>query len=116
MFEHVVRKGGLKESETRYAQVQVDGCLLYTTSVSLHEPPPRAPLVSISCCRWFFQQLIVGVDYLHRMVRLGDTKSSMMMAATPHQSKESGNASKETRNVSKANGNASSPIVAGSGQ
>lgn len=33
MFEHVVRKGGLKESEAR----------------------------------WFFQQLIVGVDYLHRM-------------------------------------------------
>ena len=35
MFEYVVRKGGLKESEAR----------------------------------WFFQQLIVGVDYLHRMVR-----------------------------------------------
>ena len=34
MFEHVVRKGGLKESEAR----------------------------------WFFQQLIVGVDYVHRMV------------------------------------------------
>ena len=34
MFEYVVRKGGLKESEAR----------------------------------WFFQQLIVGVDYLHRMV------------------------------------------------
>jgi serine/threonine-protein kinase SRK2 len=33
MFEHVVRKGGLKESEAR----------------------------------WFFQQLIVGVDYVHRM-------------------------------------------------
>ena len=36
MFEHVVRKGGLKESEAR----------------------------------WFFQQLIVGVDYVHRMVSL----------------------------------------------
>lgn len=35
MFEHVVRKGGLKESEAR----------------------------------WFFQQLLVGVDYVHRMVR-----------------------------------------------
>jgi hypothetical protein len=35
MFEYVVRKGGLKESEAR----------------------------------WFFQQLIIGVDYLHRMVR-----------------------------------------------
>lgn len=35
MFEHVVKKGGLKESEAR----------------------------------WFFQQLIVGVDYIHRMVR-----------------------------------------------
>ena len=34
MFEHVVRKGGLKESEAR----------------------------------WFFQQLIVGVDYVHKMV------------------------------------------------
>ena len=34
MFEHVVKKGGLKESEAR----------------------------------WFFQQLIVGVDYIHRMV------------------------------------------------
>ena len=34
MFEHVVRKGGLKESEAR----------------------------------WFFQQLLVGVDYVHRMV------------------------------------------------
>jgi serine/threonine-protein kinase SRK2 len=34
MFEYVVRKGGLKESEAR----------------------------------WFFQQLIIGVDYLHRMV------------------------------------------------
>ncbi|EIE22391.1 sulfur stress regulator [Coccomyxa subellipsoidea C-169] len=33
MFEYVVRKGGLKESEAR----------------------------------WFFQQLIIGVDYLHRM-------------------------------------------------
>lgn len=33
MFEHVVKKGGLRESEAR----------------------------------WFFQQLIVGVDYLHRM-------------------------------------------------
>ncbi|KAL0053253.1 hypothetical protein WJX82_003327 [Trebouxia sp. C0006] len=33
MFEHVVRKGGLKESEAR----------------------------------WFFQQLLVGVDYVHRM-------------------------------------------------
>ncbi len=37
MFEHVVRKGGLKESEAR----------------------------------WFFQQLIVGVDYVHKMVRTG---------------------------------------------
>ena len=37
MFEHVVRKGGLKESEAR----------------------------------WFFQQLIVGVDYVHRMVSCG---------------------------------------------
>ena len=37
MFEHVVRKGGLKESEAR----------------------------------WFFQQLIVGVDYVHRMVSTG---------------------------------------------
>jgi serine/threonine protein kinase len=36
MFEHVVRKGGLKESEAR----------------------------------WFFQQLIVGVDYVHKMVGL----------------------------------------------
>ena len=36
MFEHVVRKGGLKESEAR----------------------------------WFFQQLLVGVDYVHRMVCL----------------------------------------------
>jgi len=36
MFEHVVRKGGLKESEAR----------------------------------WFFQQLLVGVDYVHRMVRM----------------------------------------------
>ena len=35
MFEYVVRKGGLKESEAR----------------------------------WFFQQLIIGVDYLHRMVQ-----------------------------------------------
>lgn len=39
MFEHVVRKGGLKESEAR----------------------------------WFFQQLIVGVDYVHKMVRYGCT-------------------------------------------
>jgi serine/threonine protein kinase len=35
MFEYVVRKGGLRESEAR----------------------------------WFFQQLIVAVDYIHRMVR-----------------------------------------------
>ena len=34
-FEHVVRTGGLTESEAR----------------------------------WFFQQLLVGVDYVHRMVR-----------------------------------------------
>ena len=34
MFEYVVRKGGLRESEAR----------------------------------WFFQQLIVAVDYIHRMV------------------------------------------------
>jgi hypothetical protein len=37
MFEYVVRKGGLRESEAR----------------------------------WFFQQLIVAVDYIHRMVRNG---------------------------------------------
>jgi len=36
LFECVVRKGGLRESEAR----------------------------------WFFQQLIVAVDYIHRMVRL----------------------------------------------
>lgn len=35
MFEYVVRKGGLRESEAR----------------------------------WFFQQLIVATDYIHRMVR-----------------------------------------------
>ncbi len=40
MFEHVVRKGGLKESEAR----------------------------------WFFQQLLVGVDYVHRMVSCGHQK------------------------------------------
>ena len=40
MFEHVVRKGGLKENEAR----------------------------------WFFQQLIVGVDYVHKMVRDGRTR------------------------------------------
>ena len=39
MFEYVVRKGGLKESEAR----------------------------------WFFQQLIIGVDYLHRMVQCQST-------------------------------------------
>ena len=39
MFEYVVRKGGLRESEAR----------------------------------WFFQQLIVAVDYIHRMVRGGCT-------------------------------------------
>ena len=44
MFEYVVRKGGLKESEAR----------------------------------WFFQQLIIGVDYLHRMVR------PCMQAAAPY--------------------------------
>ena len=36
MFEYVVRKGGLRESEAR----------------------------------WFFQQLIVATDYIHRMVRI----------------------------------------------
>jgi serine/threonine protein kinase len=36
MFEHVVKKNGLREDEAR----------------------------------WFFQQLIVGLDYCHRMVRL----------------------------------------------
>ncbi len=43
MFEHVVRKGGLKESEAR----------------------------------WFFQQLIVGVDYVHRMVSSGSQGSPL---------------------------------------
>ena len=43
MFEHVVRKGGLKESEAR----------------------------------WFFQQLIVGVDYVHRMVRVGSRAAGL---------------------------------------
>lgn len=43
MFEHVVRKGGLKESEAR----------------------------------WFFQQLIVGVDYVHRMVSSGSQGSRL---------------------------------------
>ena len=43
MFEHVVKKGGLKESEAR----------------------------------WFFQQLIVGVDYIHRMVRLSGSESPL---------------------------------------
>lgn len=55
MFEYVVRKGGLKESEAR----------------------------------WFFQQLIVGVDYLHRMVRAarsrgrGGARRSGRAAARP---------------------------------
>lgn len=40
MFEHVVRKGGLRENEAR----------------------------------WFFQQLIVAVDYIHRMVRFGSCR------------------------------------------
>ena len=44
MFEHVVRKGGLKESEAR----------------------------------WFFQQLIVGVDYVHKMVGLLSARSQFM--------------------------------------
>lgn len=42
MFEYVVRKGGLRESEAR----------------------------------WFFQQLIVAVDYIHRMVRTADRAGS----------------------------------------
>jgi len=50
MFEHVVRKGGLKESEAR----------------------------------WFFQQLLVGVDYVHRMVsfrhRKVDTNSRQQLS------------------------------------
>ena len=44
MFEHVVRKGGLKESEAR----------------------------------WFFQQLLVGVDYVHRMVSLWSTSKQWL--------------------------------------
>lgn len=45
MFEYVVRKGGLKESEAR----------------------------------WFFQQLIIGVDYLHRMVNASKMMCSWMV-------------------------------------
>lgn len=45
MFEHVVRKGGLKESEAR----------------------------------WFFQQLLVGVDYVHRMVSLWSTSKQWLL-------------------------------------
>ncbi len=48
MFEYVVRKGGLKESEAR----------------------------------WFFQQLIVGVDYLHRMVRRAPKEGARRWAWT----------------------------------
>ena len=47
MFEHVVRKGGLKESEAR----------------------------------WFFQQLLVGVDYVHRMVRPSFTAAEICFVA-----------------------------------
>ena len=49
MFEHVVRKGGLKESEAR----------------------------------WFFQQLLVGVDYVHRMVRLTQQQKFQQTLLTP---------------------------------
>ena len=49
MFEHVVRKGGLKENEAR----------------------------------WFFQQLIVGVDYVHKMVRLLDSHPTNLQAKCP---------------------------------
>lgn len=49
MFEHVVRKGGLKESEAR----------------------------------WFFQQLLVGVDYVHRMVWLAQQQTFQQTLLTP---------------------------------
>ena len=45
MFEHVVRKGGLKESEAR----------------------------------WFFQQLLVGVDYVHRMVSFRSSSKQWLL-------------------------------------
>lgn len=50
MFEYVVRKGGLKESEAR----------------------------------WFFQQLIIGVDYLHRMVYPRDSPAASVDNTTVH--------------------------------
>ena len=50
MFEHVVRKGGLKESEAR----------------------------------WFFQQLLVGVDYVHRMVRDALTANALLCLGLVH--------------------------------
>lgn len=49
MFEHVVRKGGLKESEAR----------------------------------WFFQQLLVGVDYVHRMVWLAQQQTFQQTLLKP---------------------------------
>ena len=50
MFEHVVRKGGLKESEAR----------------------------------WFFQQLIVGVDYVHKMVRPQPDRPPLLFSEVDH--------------------------------
>lgn len=61
MFEHVVRKGGLKESEAR----------------------------------WFFQQLLVGVDYVHRMVR--------QLSGTSKYASLHSNSSEETQQASASN-------------
>ena len=89
MFDHVVRKGGLKESEARQGLLQrrrgigikhttdvvtplstTDwGCLNPFAHDSHNSYQLKAePLTYSYFCRWFFQQLIVGVDYLHRMV------------------------------------------------
>lgn len=62
MFEHVVRKGGLKESESR------SGPYPHIARNTLHRHSVCMKFNLSLSCRWFFQQLIVGVDYLHRMV------------------------------------------------
>lgn len=102
MFEFVVSKKGLKESEARLSVKQQARFSYNLTSkdpmhrffilfqdIGLHcfkslpalwwaQVPIFAAMrlflvhfksccLKQDCCRWFFQQLIVGVDYLHRM-------------------------------------------------
>lgn len=59
MLDFVVKRGGLPEPSSRLALVFLQ-CSRYQVLARAASTP--------HACRWFFQQLISAVDYLHKMV------------------------------------------------